>query len=267
MEVKVNGTSYYTVSDSLYALQKECRQMDAVIIVNGFQMTSDRPLKEQDEIFFITKGTMPPQEQLEQMMAARHTPGVHRKLKTSAVAVAGLGGLGSNVAVALARIGVGKLLLVDFDVVEPSNLNRQHYDTRHLGMPKTQALTMQLRDINPFITVEAMCTMVTKDNAVQLFQEFEVVCECFDKAENKAMLIDALLPALFNTKVVSASGMAGYASSNLIRTSRFAERLYICGDLVHEAQEGSGLMSPRVQICAGHQANMVLRLLLGELEV
>jgi sulfur carrier protein ThiS adenylyltransferase len=124
---------------------------------------------------------MPEKDELESMMMSRHTPNVHNKLKEGRVAIAGLGGLGSNIAIMHARIGVGNLLLVDFDVVEPSNLNRQSYYINHLGMEKTAALKMQLQQINPFITIETRTVRVTEDNVCELFKGYDIVCEAFDK--------------------------------------------------------------------------------------
>ena len=81
------------------------------------------------------------------------------------------------------------------------------------------------------------------------------------------MLVNIALEDLPGVKIVAASGMAGFSSSNSIKTKRPMERLYVCGDLETGAGIGTGLMAPRVQICAGHQANMVLRLLVGEEEI
>ncbi|PYG88732.1 sulfur carrier protein ThiS adenylyltransferase [Ruminiclostridium sufflavum DSM 19573] len=262
MYIKINGQEIETKFRYVYEL---CGNISAekVIILNGYQTSGDYELSEGDELFIIQKGVIPGQEQLEGMMAARHTPRVHARVKAAGVAIAGLGGLGSNVAVMLARTGVGNLLLVDFDVVEPSNLNRQSYYISHLGLPKTIALEKQLKEINPFINIKIKNVRVTEENAEELFAGYDVICEAFDNPEAKAVLVNTVLERLHNIKVVAASGMAGYHSSNLIRTERKMKNLYVCGDFENEAGTGSGLMAPRVQICAAHQANMVLRLLLG----
>ncbi|MDR2577741.1 MAG: sulfur carrier protein ThiS adenylyltransferase ThiF [Chitinispirillales bacterium] len=236
---------------------------ETVVILNGYQLSKDAGLKDGDTVSFIKKGVMPGRDELESMMAARHTPGAHEKLKAARVAVAGLGGLGSHIAVSLARLGVGELLLVDYDVVEPSNLNRQSYFISHLGMKKTDALKNQLADINGFIYVNTVDAFITEDNAANLFKGYNIVCEAFDNPESKAVLVSTLLSKLPGVKVVAASGLAGFGSSNDIRTRVNFGRLYVCGDETSAAEIGCGLMSPRVQICAGHQANMVLRLILG----
>ncbi len=234
-----------------------------VVIRNGYQTSADFVLRAGEELTLIRKGELPPREALSHMMAARHSPRVHEAVAGACVGVAGLGGLGSHIAVLLARTGVGRLILADYDVVDPSNLNRQHYGIRHLGMPKTDALAEQLADINPFITVETHTIRVAADNAAALFGECQVVCEAFDDPACKAELVGALLAQDPGPALVAASGMAGYGSANAITTRRRMKRLYVCGDGETEAQEGCGLMAPRVAVCAAHQANMALRLLLG----
>ena len=262
MRITLNGKTLETNAKTAFAL----RQSDEIVILNGFQITADRELQVGDQICVIHKGQMPNQDELEALMAARHTPGVHRQLKAGRVAIAGCGGLGSHVAVMLARMGVGQLLLVDFDIVEPSNLNRQHYTVAHLGQPKTQALKSQLAEINPFIEVLTQNIKVTAANALEIFANYQIVVEAFDNPTYKAELTAALL-AKGDIKVVAASGLAGFASANDIQTRRRLSNLYICGDLESAAAEGRGLMAPRVAVCAGHQANMVVRLLLGLEEV
>ncbi|SDF71847.1 sulfur carrier protein ThiS adenylyltransferase ThiF [Sporomusa acidovorans] len=267
MQVEINGRRQALACHTVFEARSQFGGATDVVILNGFQIDSDHPLAEGDTLTLIRKGAMPSREELESMMMARHTPTVHKKVKQGRVAIAGLGGLGSNIAVMLARIGVGKLLLVDFDIVEPSNLNRQSYYIRHLGMPKTQALQSQLAEINPFIQVETRTVRVDAENVPELFGDYEVLCEAFDKPDAKAMLVNTALDKLPDIKIVAASGMAGYASSNLIKTAKPLARLFVCGDLENGAAIGRGLMAPRVQICAGHQANMVLRLLVGMEEI
>ena len=153
----------------------------------------------------------------EEIMAAlneRHSPEKQKHLSAGRVAIAGLGGLGSNVAYALARIGVGHLHLIDFDVVDITNLNRQQY----------------------FM-------------------------------EAKAMLVNGILEHFPEKKLVSATGMAGYGSSNTIRTQKLMKNFYLCGDRETAPTYGNGLMAPRVAICAAHEANMITRLILGEEDV
>jgi len=267
MLLEINGELRTVACRTAFELREQLGNTADVVIVNGFQLDSDRPLADNDTVAIIPKGTMPRQEELESMMMARHTPAVHKKVKQGRVAIAGLGGVGSNIAVMLARIGVGYLLLVDFDIVEPSNLNRQSYYIRHLGLLKTEALRSQLTEINPFIQIETRTVRVEQGNVVELFGGCDILCEAFDKPEAKAMLVNTALEQLPDVNIVAASGMAGFGSSNLIQTVRPMGRLYVCGDLETGAGIGTGLMAPRVQICAGHQANMILRLLVGLEEI
>lgn len=234
----------------------------SVVILNGFQTEDNCVLHEGDNITLIEKGVMPQRDVLEHMMAARHSPKVHSAVKRARVGIAGLGGLGSNIAAMLARTGVGHLLLVDFDTVEPSNLNRQNYFISHLGQPKTQATAQQIAQINPFITTELHTVRVDETNAANLFGSCDVVCEAFDNPDCKAMLVSVLLSECDHIRIVAGSGMAGFASANTIVTKQRMSRLYVCGDEATAAANGVGLMAPRVSVCAGHQANMVLRLLL-----
>lgn len=169
------------------------------------------------------------------------------KLSAGHVTIAGLGGLGSNVAYALARIGVGHLHLIDFDVVDITNLNRQQYFTEHIGMYKTDALKSLLQKINPYIDIQTDCIKVTEENLISLFENAGIICEAFDNPEAKAMLVNGILEHFPEKKLVSASGMAGYGSSNTIRTQRLMKNFYLCGDQVTEPTYGNGLMAPRLR--------------------
>ena len=210
---------------------------------------------------------IPGKDEFERIMIERHTRPVFDKLKNARSAIAGLGGLGSNIAISLARAGVGELFLVDFDRVDLSNLNRQQYEIADLGSYKTETLFARLRRINPYIKISYNTIKVTPENAAELFGSFNIVCEAFDRADMKAMLINTLLADCPDTVIVSGSGMAGYLSSNTIKTKQVFRRLYICGDTVTDMHDTNGLMAPRVAICANHEANMVIRLILGEEEV
>lgn len=267
MKLTVNGKEMELASKTAFEVREKMGNPTDIVILNGFQIAKDCELNENDVLSIIQKGVMPKQDELESMMMARHTPNVHQKLKVGRVAIAGLGGLGSNIAIMLARIGVGQMLLVDFDIVEPSNLNRQSYYISHLGLPKTVALKKQIQEINPFINIHTETIRITEENVQELFKSYDIICEAFDKPDQKSMLINTALEQLPDINIVSASGMAGFDSSNLIKTTRPMKRLYLCGDLENGAQVGRGLMAPRVQICAGHQANMILRLLVGEKEI
>jgi sulfur carrier protein ThiS adenylyltransferase len=261
MKLRLNeGTIEVDKGTSLMQLRDQKKPGADVLIYNGAAVTEDRVLEEGDSVNLIQRGEIPPAAELEALMVARHTPGVHEKIKGATVGIAGLGGLGSSVAVALARIGVGRLILVDFDVVEPSNLNRQQYFIDQLGMPKSVALEANLMRINPYVQYEAHCLRLTPDNLSEYFSEADVLVEAFDRADQKAMLLQS-----FQAKpIVAASGLAGYGSGETIGVRKMGDRIHIVGDLETGAAPGCGLMAPRVGIAAHMQANVVLRLLLGE---
>ena len=205
--------------------------------------------------------------QIMNALEERHSPETQALLSAGSVAIAGLGGLGSNVACALARIGVGHLHLIDFDVVDISNLNRQQYFIEHLGMKKTDAMQSLLKKINPYLDIRTDCVKVTKDNLTELFTDDSIICEAFDDPLAKAMLVNGILQLFPEKKLVSASGMAGFGSSNTILTKHPMKNFYLCGDDVSEPTYGNGLMAPRVAICAAHEANMITRLILGEEDI
>ena len=206
------------------------------------------------------------QEELHAALVERHGAEIQDKFDRASVGIAGLGGLGSNIAVHLARLGVGRLVLVDFDVVDSTTLSRQHYTMKDTGIPKTLALLEQLEAINPYLNYETYTERVIPANAVRLFAGCDVVCEAFDRADQKAMLIETLLVRLPDTPIVSGSGMAGYGSANAMRIEQKFSRLYVCGDGMSDIADGIGLMAPRVAVCAAQQATMAMRLLLGERE-
>lgn len=181
------------------------------------------------------------------------------------VTIAGAGGLGSNIAIVLARSGVGHLTLIDFDVVDYTNLNRQQYKVSQVGMPKVLALKQNILEFNPFITIDTLQTRVTYDNVATLFESADVMCEAFDNPESKAILLQAASDLLPDKPLVMGNGMAGLHSANTIRTKQIRDNVYICGD--GESQGVEGLMAPRVIICAGHQANLILQLLVDQVMI
>ncbi|KRK98151.1 thiamine biosynthesis protein ThiF [Secundilactobacillus odoratitofui DSM 19909 = JCM 15043] len=193
-------------------------------------------------------------------MKTRNVQDSTTKLASAHVTIAGAGGLGSNIAIALARIGVGHLTLIDFDQVELSNLNRQQFKLSQVGMDKVTALKQNLQEFNPFVTIDTAITKIDHDNVASLFADADIICEAFDDPTAKAMLLDAASEYFPNKPLVMATGMAGVHSSNSIVTKQVRPNLYIAGDGTSTGAEG--LMAPRVMIAAGHEANMIVRLIL-----
>lgn len=186
------------------------------------------------------------------------------KFQSSRVCIIGLGGLGSNIAVMLARSSIGELLLVDYDRVETSNLNRQYYFLEDIGSYKCEAMKNIIEKINPFVKVDTRNIKIEEDNIEELIKNEKYIVEALDEAESKSMLINKILEKFPDKYIISGSGMAGVGDSNSITTKRFMRNLYICGDGFSDYQEYSGMMAPRVSLCAAHQANTVLELIFNE---
>lgn len=246
---------------TLGAIRDEQKPGADVLLRNGFPCGEDELPRDGDRVVLIRRGEVPPADELEALMAARHTPGIHAKLKQGVVGIAGLGGLGSMVAVALARVGVGTLVLADFDVVEPSNLNRQQYGIGHIGLPKTEAMVDVLSRINPYLTVRAHQATLDRTNIPEIFKGASVLVECLDRADQKAMLVESAREELPDAFIIGGSGMAGFGDSNRIRTVRAGSKIFIAGDGETAAMPGRGLMAPRVGVAACHQANLAVSLL------
>ena len=196
----------------------------------------------------------------------RHGKELQQKFSSACVAICGLGGLGSNVAISLARAGVGKLILIDFDKVDISNLHRQQFAVSQLGMYKTDAMKQTLSEIAPYCKIVTHTEKITEDN-LSLIADCDIVCECFDNAECKSMLVNGVAEQYPDKYIISASGMSGLHTGNIIQTKKLGKRLYICGDEMSDVNSDGTLFAPRVMLCAAHQANTVLRILAGKFDV
>ena len=243
-ELKINIDKNAYISD----VKGKYKNDADVVILNGFPINSNIKLNENDKVTLIKKGEIPKEDELEFLMMARHTPGVFERLKKAKVAIVGCGGLGSNIAISLARVGIGDIVICDFDIVEPSNLNRQQYFVKDIGKFKVDALKEILLKINPFINVKTNNVFIDKDNIEYLFKDRDII-------------IDVVLTKMPDKYLIMGSGMAGYFDSNIIRTRSINEKFFVCGDFINEAKMGSGLMAPRVGIVANHMANEAVRIL------
>ena len=210
---------------------------------------------------------IPAKEEWNKALEERHGKELQQAFSSATVAVCGLGGLGSNIAIALARAGIGKLILIDFDRVDITNLHRQQYKAEQIGMYKTVALAENLKEIAPYISLEIHTERIAEDNAVTLLRDADIICEAFDDAECKAMLTNTVLSELPDKYLVAASGMAGMGVTNSIKTRRITSRFYLCGDETSDVSDDIGLVAPRVALCAAHQAHTVLRILAKQFEV
>ncbi len=187
-------------------------------------------------------------------------PEVLDALRRSTVGIAGAGGLGSNVALSLARAGVGRLVIADHDRIEPSNLDRQQFFVDQVGRPKVEALRENLRRANPFSDYEIHNVRITRRNVAKIFGAVDVLVEAFDKAGEKQMLIETSLARFPGRPIVAASGLAGFGRNRKLHTRRMGH-LYVCGDEESQSPKGISPMAPRVALVAAMQANLVVELL------
>ena len=210
---------------------------------------------------------IPTREEWNKALEERHGKELHKVFSSATVAICGLGGLGSNIAIALARAGIGRLILCDFDRVDVTNLHRQQYKADQIGMYKTEALAENLKEIAPYISLEVHTERITEENTVTLLKAADIICEAFDDAECKARFANDVLSKLPDKYFVAASGMAGLSDANKIKTRKVTERFYLCGDGESDVSERHGLVSSRVMLCAAHEAHAVLRILAKQFDV
>ena len=210
---------------------------------------------------------LPSRDEWMDTLTKRHGLLLQERFSAASVAICGLGGLGSNIAIALARAGIGKLALIDFDRVDISNLHRQQYKANQIGWYKTEALAENLCEIAPYTEVQTITTRITAENLGDLLKDADIVCEAFDNVQSKAMLVNGVLEQLPQCYLLAASGMAGMGTPNAIKTRKISKRFYLCGDGVSDAESDMGLFAPRVMLCAAHEAQTVLRILASEYDV
>ncbi len=209
---------------------------------------------------------IPSYEEVYQALAQRHGEELQKKLSRTSVAVCGLGGLGSNIAVSLVRAVICNIHIIDFDKVDISNINRQQYFIEQIGQYKTNALYDNLLKIMPYADIKRTCMRLTEDNIPDILKDDDIICEAFDNAESKAELVNCVLEKMPEKYLVSASGMAGFGDADKIRTKQITKRFYMCGDGESDIADGTGLVSSRVMICAGHQAHKVIQIINGSVE-
>jgi sulfur carrier protein ThiS adenylyltransferase len=190
---------------------------------------------------------------------------INEKLKNATVGIAGLGGLGSTVAVALARAGIGRLIIADFDKVEKDNLNRQQYFIDQIGKNKVDAMMENLQRINPDVKIEAHRVRLNVDNVPEIFADADVIAECFDNAQAKQMIVETVLSKMGKTVIVAVSGLAGYGNSNAIKTRRISDRLILVGDETTGIDTQPILTAARVGIAACHQANAIIETIINNI--
>jgi len=187
---------------------------------------------------------------------------IRNHLSRFRVGIAGAGGLGSNCAAALARSGVGTLVICDYDVIEPANLSRQSYFTNQVGTLKTIALKENIARINPDIIVLAYTEKLTRTNIPKIYSGCDIIVEAFDRDDMKEMIIETVQSEMPGVPLIVGSGVAGWGNTDSIRCRKIDDTLYVCGDESTEVSEEHPLMAPRVGIAANMQADTVVELLM-----
>ncbi|HQB47594.1 MAG TPA: sulfur carrier protein ThiS adenylyltransferase ThiF [Bacteroidales bacterium] len=189
---------------------------------------------------------------------------IYDTLKTKTVGIAGCGGLGSNCAMALARVGIGRLIIADFDIISKDNLNRQYFFNDQIGKLKVYALKENLLRVNPDVKVNALDIRLCSNDIIEIFNDCDVIVEAFDLAKMKQMIIETVLTFMPEKYIVSGIGLAGWGENNMLKTINM-DKLIVCGDGEIEISETLPPLAPRVGIVANMQANQVLEILLGKM--
>lgn len=234
----------------------------SVRLLNGFALEEDASLKEGDRLFFLKGEALPEKALYEALWSARYGKDYFARLQRARVAVCGVGGLGSHIALSLARLGIGELLLIDKDRVDMTNLGRQAYEPRDLGKPKAEAMKAIIERITPLVKVKAITGTIDSTTIDTYLKDYPYIMEAFDTASNKAFLTEHILSHYPDKVLIGASGMSGFDEPNTITTKKVFKNYYLSGDGVSEA--GLGLLAPRVMLCAAHQATMLMNLILED---
>lgn len=262
--LRVNERSYpFDEGMRLGELADRLKPGADILVLNGTPASIDSLLQDGDICSLIKTGEIPSALDMQHTLEARHGRDVQQLFRKACVGIMGLGGLGSVVALSLAKIGIGKLILADHDVVVLSNIHRQQYFIDQIGMKKTAALKKTMVRVNPFVAVTTCDVKLAEDTIPDLFGSVDVLVECFDDAAMKAAAMRAAMRHLPKTGYIGASGVAGYGNGNSIACKKIKTGVYIVGDGRSDETNSSGLFAPRVGIAAHHQANQVVRLILG----
>jgi sulfur carrier protein ThiS adenylyltransferase len=176
------------------------------------------------------------------------------------VGIAGAGGLGSNIALALGRAGIGRLIIADFDTVSLENLNRQQFTLQQVGQPKVTALKANILAFNPFIELTVHQLRIEPANIESIFGACNLLIEAFDDASQKEMLINYWFQLQPQKPIIAASGIAGFGNNDIIGIHKY-DQLYIVGDMQSNLEEGISPIAPRVAVVANMQANLALELI------
>jgi sulfur carrier protein ThiS adenylyltransferase len=181
---------------------------------------------------------------------------IFNRIQSLKIGIAGAGGIGSNCAGILVRCGFKRFMVVDFDRVEPSNLNRQMYLSSHIGKMKAECLKEILLSINPDVAIDFACERITKINAAGMFRDCDVVIEAFDNALSKAELFSVFLHS--GKLLVGVSGIGGIGNCGKIDILRVSSNVVIVGDRVSEVNDMVRPYAPRVMAASSMMADVIL---------
>lgn len=261
MKIFVNENMISWTGDNCCGLVREFYKSDAdIIMCNGAPVDAQYSISENDHIVLIKRGEVPSEFEMSALMRSRNPDYFQPALAGAVVGIAGIGGLGSAVAVALARSFVGKIIISDFDIVEPSNLNRQQYFIDQIGLSKVEALKFNLSRINPYMEIVVVNKRITDENVVEIFHDADIVAECFDTAASKAMLTENILVKM-SCPLVAVSGVAGHADVEKVVCRRVSSRMWLIGDGLSVAEPGRGLTAAKVGVAANMQACKIIEIL------
>lgn len=264
MKIRMNEKEVNWSGNSSVGAVRDSYKPDAdVMLCDGAPVGANFPIKENCSVVLIKRGETPSKEEMAALMRSRNPDYFLPALSNSTIAIGGAGGLGSAVAISLARSFVGTLIIADFDVVEPSNLNRQHYFVDQIGMAKVDALKENLLRINPYLNVVVHNQRITAENVVEIFGDADIVAECFDTAAAKAMLTENVL-AKMKCPFVAVSGVAGHADVENIVSRKIGSRMVLIGDGVSAAEPGRGLTAAKVGVAANLQACKIIEILVDK---
>ncbi|MBO5518804.1 MAG: sulfur carrier protein ThiS adenylyltransferase ThiF [Candidatus Methanomethylophilus sp.] len=263
MHITVDGKKTELSEGTSISELKETQTSDFIYaMVNGRHEESDYVLSDGDTVRIVKKGDS--EEDISgHSLIQRYSAEKYERISKTGVGIAGLGGIGSHVAAALVRTGIKDLVIADFDCVDITNLSRQNYSMKDLGLPKSEATERVLKSIAPWIKVEAHNIRLTEDNVAEIFGNCDIVIEAFDSPEAKAMLVSAMYESHPEKWIVSCSGMAGFDSTSTMDIKRRFGHVVIVGDGVSDKDE-VGLVATRVMTCAGMMAHTAVRLILEE---
>ncbi len=244
-------------------LASEVKPGADVLVLNGVPSPADSLLQDGDTCCLIKIGEIPSAVDMNHALESQHTREFQHCFKRATVGIMGLGGLGSAVALSLMKMGIGRLIIADYDVVALSNIHRQHYFIDQIGLQKTTALKKTLVRTNPFVAISSLDIKLSGQSIPRLFNGVDVLVECLDSPAVKEASLRAVLEHMEGTGYIGSSGMAGCGSGNTIVCRRIKPRVYLVEDTDPTGADESTLFASRVGIVAHFQAHQVIRLLLG----